>query len=196
MKSSVEGRLGRQARRTANSMHRHLPTSTNSGASSTRSSRRGRNWTAAIGGWPFRRSLRLLPFWASKAPPQSRRGSLPAFPPRRLPYGAENQWPLDEAAKKALRDRARKVWARSNEVEARELDAHVHHSDPLQWAHLKPDADPNRLANLWALSPEEHAIANRAWSAFERALNGRKPTPAEVMEAKLRIDPAGGSACS
>lgn len=112
----------------------------------------------------------------------------PALPTTPLLLRGREPWPLGEAAKKAIREQARKIWARSNKVEARELDAHVHHSDPLQWAHLKPDADPNRLANLWALSPEEHAIANRAWRAFGQALNGRKPTPAEVMEAKLRID--------
>jgi hypothetical protein len=68
------------------------------------------------------------------------------------------------------------------------MEAQVHHSDPLEWAHLKPNADPNRLANLWALRREAHDIATNAWSAFSRSLQGRVPTQAEIMEAKLRID--------
>lgn len=68
------------------------------------------------------------------------------------------------------------------------MKAQVHHSDPLEWAHLKPAADPNRLANLWALRAEAHDIATRAWAEFARQLNGRVPTLAEQMGAKLRID--------
>ena len=83
---------------------------------------------------------------------------------------------------------ARNRWHRANGVRASELDAQVHHSDPLEWAHLKPNADPNRLANLWALPKEGHQIANRAWAAFRRELNGRTPTQAELMRAKLDID--------
>ncbi len=46
----------------------------------------------------------------------------------------------------------------------------VHHSEGLEYAHLKPDADPNRLANLWGLLPEGHAIANKEAAAFRAAL--------------------------
>jgi len=55
-------------------------------------------------------------------------------------------------------------------------------------AHLKPGADPNRFANLWPLPKEAHAIATRRWAAFSRFLNGRNPTPAELMRTKLEID--------
>ena len=78
----------------------------------------------------------------------------PAEPPKGPPKGA-------------IREKARRVFARANDVGASELNAHVHHSDPLEWAHIKPGADPNRLANLWALSPEEHAIATREWASRE-----------------------------
>ena len=60
-------------------------------------------------------------------------------------------------------------------------------NDP-EWAHLKPDADPNRLANLWGLRREAHAIATREWAGFTKSLEGRLPSQAELMEAKLRID--------
>ena len=95
---------------------------------------------------------------------------------------------MSDAEKDALRGAARTRFARANGVSASEMQAEVHHSDPLEWAHLKPDADPNRLANLWGLRKEAHAIATREWGAFTRALEGRIPTQAEVMEAKLRID--------
>lgn len=101
-------------------------------------------------------------------------------------------WPLDRTAKEALWKQARKVWARANNTEASKLDAQVHHRDLLEWAHLKPEADPNRLANLWALSPDEHIIATREWAKFARGL-GREPTPAEAMEAMMRIDRLIGS---
>jgi hypothetical protein len=107
----------------------------------------------------------------------------PWFPPAR-PSG---QPPIRSPGGR-LREKGRQIWAKANEVEATKLDAHVHHSDPLEFSHVKPRADPNRLANLWALSPEEHAIATREWGAFSRGLKGREPTQAELMEAKLRID--------
>ncbi|WP_332769078.1 hypothetical protein [Phenylobacterium sp.] len=88
----------------------------------------------------------------------------------------------------AFREKGRAKFERANNIAASEMKAEVHHSDPLEWAHLKPNADPNRLANRWGLRPEAHAIASREWDAFRRALKGRIPTQAELMEAKLRID--------
>jgi hypothetical protein len=95
---------------------------------------------------------------------------------------------LSDAEKNALRAAARAKFARANGISARGMQAEVHHSDPLEWAHLKPNADPNRLANLWGLRGEAHDIATRAWADFTRGLKGRIPTQAELMEAKLRID--------
>ena len=95
---------------------------------------------------------------------------------------------MSEVEKNALRGAARTKFARANGVSASEMKAEVHHSDPLEWAHIKPDADPNRLSNLWGLRKEAHAIATREWGAFTRSLEGRIPSQAELMEAKLRID--------
>jgi hypothetical protein len=95
---------------------------------------------------------------------------------------------LSDAEKNALRAAGRAKFARANGISASEMQAEVHHSDPLEWAHLKPNADPNRLANLWGLRGEAHDIATRAWADFTRGLKGRIPTQAELMEAKLRID--------
>jgi len=95
---------------------------------------------------------------------------------------------LSDAEKTALRAAARARFARANGISASEMQAEVHHSDPLEWAHLKPDADPNRLANLWGLRKEAHGIPNREWAAFSKSLEGRLPSQAELMDAKLRID--------
>lgn len=95
---------------------------------------------------------------------------------------------LTEAAKSALRAAARVRYAQANGISASDMGAVVHHSEGLEYAHLKPDADPNRLANLWGLLPEAHAIANKEAAAFRAALNGRIPTQAEVMAVKLKID--------
>ena len=126
---------------------------------------------AVAGAGGARQPLTLLgrePWWGNLPPPRA---------------------PLSEGAKKAIWKAGPKIWARANDnVPPSKLDAHIHHRDPLQWAHLKPRADPNRLANLWALSREEHAIASREWAQFARTLKGREPTPTEVMEAMLRID--------
>ena len=80
------------------------------------------------------------------------------------------------------------MFERVNGIRARKMNADVHHSDPLKYAHPKPNADPNRLANLWPLRPEPHAIAGREWTKFRASLRGREPSPAEVMRDKLRID--------
>lgn len=95
---------------------------------------------------------------------------------------------LTREAKAALRESGRAKYARANGTSAAEMRAQVHHSDPLEFAHLKPNADPNRLANLWALRREAHDIASREWTAFRNALQGKVPSQAELLQAKLRID--------
>ncbi|MDB5423867.1 MAG: hypothetical protein JWQ29_1283 [Phenylobacterium sp.] len=95
---------------------------------------------------------------------------------------------LSDAAKAALRRQARDRFARASGISASEMGAKVHHGDPLEYAHLKPAADPNRLANLSGLLDEAHQIASNEWTAFRTALKGRIPTQAEIMATKLRID--------
>ena len=95
---------------------------------------------------------------------------------------------LSDAAKAALRRQARDRFAQASGISASEIGAKVHHSKPLEYAHLEPAADPNRLANLWGLADEAHQIASNQWTAFRAALKGRIPSQAEIMAAKLRID--------
>lgn len=96
--------------------------------------------------------------------------------------------PLTAAEKNVLRGGGRDRLAQANGLSAKEMQSEVHHSDPLQFAHLKPKADPNRLANLSALRPEAHDIATREWAVFSQALKGGVPSQAELMAAKLRIE--------
>lgn len=95
---------------------------------------------------------------------------------------------LTDTAKNALRRAGRARFSQANGKSASDMQAVVHHSDPLEYAHLKPDADPNRLASLWGVRPDAHPIANNAWAAFRAELQGRVPTQAEIMATKLRID--------
>lgn len=97
--------------------------------------------------------------------------------------------PLTTAEKNAARESARARWAQANGVAARDLGAQVHHEDPLEWAHLKPDADPNRLSNLVGLEEKGHNIASQFWAQFRRSLGNAQPTPAQVMAQKLRLNP-------
>jgi hypothetical protein len=93
-----------------------------------------------------------------------------------------------DAEEGAIRERGRAQFARANGISASRMKAQVHHSDPLEWRFLKPNADPNRTANLWALKQQHHAVATREWAAFKKSLQGRIPSQAEYMRAKLRID--------
>lgn len=95
---------------------------------------------------------------------------------------------LTNAEKNTLRRVGRARFAQANGKSASDMEAVVHHSDPLEYAHLKPNADPNRLASLWGLSPDAHPIATNAWAAFRAELRGRIPSQAEIMATKLRID--------
>lgn len=95
---------------------------------------------------------------------------------------------LSDAAKNALRRGGRNRFAQASGKSAADMGAQVHHSDPLEFAHLKLDADPNRLANLWAIPTEAHQIASNEWAAFRAALKGRIPSQAEIMATKLKIE--------
>ena len=97
--------------------------------------------------------------------------------------------PLDTAAKTKIREKGREVWAKAHGVEAGSLGAEVHHTPALQYAHITPHADPNRLSGLQAALPPYHQISTNAWANFARSLGGRMPTQAELMAAKMRIDP-------
>ncbi|WP_141653168.1 hypothetical protein [Phenylobacterium immobile] len=93
-----------------------------------------------------------------------------------------------KAGDNKLRDEGRKQFARANGISAQEMQAVVHHSRPVEWSHIIPRANPNSTANLWALREAAHKLANREWAKFAASLGGRRPTQAEFMREKLRID--------
>jgi hypothetical protein len=49
---------------------------------------------------------------------------------------------------------------------------------------------PNRAANLIGVAPHIHDQITAAWNAWGRSLNGRIPSPAEVMGFASGIDQA------
>lgn len=96
--------------------------------------------------------------------------------------------PLTEIERNIVRAAARKRIAQANGTPASKIDGEVHHRVALRFAHLFPNADPNRLANLIPLMREAHLIASRAEADFVRALAGRVPTQAEVVAHAMRLD--------
>jgi hypothetical protein len=66
----------------------------------------------------------------------------------------------------------------------------IHHRIPLEWAHLFPEANPNRLANLIGLDPEVHKQVNKIWGNFRNyySQEGIEPTAHDVLLQALKID--------
>jgi hypothetical protein len=141
----------------------------------------------------------------------------PVFAPELLMFGAEaaGAFGLRKAAQSGLLPKPGIVWeelpaktaqalqkienspvykagrrrlSQANGMPVKDLMVQVHHSRPLEYADIFPKADPNALANLWALRMRAHQIANNAWTAFRVSLNGRTPTQAEVMAQKMKVD--------
>jgi hypothetical protein len=82
-----------------------------------------------------------------------------------------------------LRTEARNIYYHSNpNLIGKNLQ--VHHIIPLEWAHLFPDADPNRLSNIIGLDGPTHRRINARWTNFRNYYNqlGRSPTEHEVLD--------------
>lgn len=87
-----------------------------------------------------------------------------------------------------LRAEAREKWQLATGIRAYSAYYEIHHRVPLEWAHLIPEADPNRMANLVGMMPENHRLISGLWLDWKKSLGDRLPTPAEVLEAAIRID--------
>jgi hypothetical protein len=78
----------------------------------------------------------------------------------------------------------------------------AHHRVPLEHAHLFPNANPNRIANLVGVESGVHTQITNSWNAWGRALNGRTPTalcPFEWSDPHSRCTPSsilGGTAAT
>jgi RHS repeat-associated protein len=87
------------------------------------------------------------------------------------------------------REAARNIWDALSKV-SRE-GHHVHHRIPLEWAHLFPEMNPNRISNLKLVPRAIHEGADgvsTAWAQFRHSLGGRTPTPEEVLQKAAEID--------
>jgi RHS repeat-associated protein len=63
----------------------------------------------------------------------------------------------------------------------------MHHRIPLQWSHLFPGVDPNRISNLYAVPLSIHQrIITPAWNAFAQA--NPLPSAAQVMSFAIEMD--------
>jgi RHS repeat-associated protein len=95
---------------------------------------------------------------------------------------------LSQETRDALREAARKIWFDRTGRRAIWDHMDVHHRIPLEWAHLFPKSDPNRISNLIGMTPQNHALVTSAWNAWRNSLLGRLPTQAEVLQQAIRID--------
>jgi RHS repeat-associated protein len=96
---------------------------------------------------------------------------------------------LTESQKKILREEANMIWrARYG---AKTAGFHVHHHVPLEYAHLFPGADPNRLENLLPLDPTHHLtdLHGAMWDQFRNEVKSgvTKLTPENVIEQAKKV---------
>jgi len=100
---------------------------------------------------------------------------------------------LSDAQKDILRTAGREIYYKAyprmkklnKTLKKRGKGLEVDHRVPLEWAHLFPNANPNRLSNLRGLTKEVHRRkVSDMWDAFRAAYKrlGREPTAKEVFE--------------
>jgi hypothetical protein len=100
---------------------------------------------------------------------------------------------LSSAERDALRTAARDIWQARTGRRAIWDGLDVHHRIPLEWSHLFPNSNPNRISNLIGMTPANHTQVTNAWNAWRQSLNGRIPTQAEVLQQAIRIDEQFGN---
>ena len=93
----------------------------------------------------------------------------------------------DPSLKGALREEARAIYDVVNPGRRKAEALDLHHRVPLEWSHLFPDADPNRLSNLVGLHEPLHNAITGRWNSWRASL-GRSPSEAEVMKFARQID--------
>ena len=91
-------------------------------------------------------------------------------------------------SKKCFTRRSSALWLVRAGKEAAWDGLQVHHRIPLEWAHLFPNSDPNRISNLLGMIGTDHDLVTAAWRQWKRSLNGRAPSQTEVIQQALRID--------
>jgi len=106
-----------------------------------------------------------------------------------LPGGKLITRPIKGLAGKPWRDAALRIW---DSLSAISRQGHqVHHRIPLEWAHIFPQMNPNRIENLKLVPETIHNGSEgvtSAWRQFKQALGGRNPTPEEVEAFARQVD--------
>lgn len=100
--------------------------------------------------------------------------------------------PLDAEAKDQLRRGAREAWQKETGRRAIWDGLQIHHRIPLQFAHLFPAADPNRLANLIGIRSEVHTQITTEWERWKREFDGTI-CASDVVRKAIQIDGQFGS---
>ncbi len=95
---------------------------------------------------------------------------------------------LSETASDNYRKAAGRIWKNVTGYRASEHGLEIHHRIPLEWAHVFPDAHPNRIANLVGIDSDNHYLVTAAWGEFKNGLNGRQPTQAEIVRHVFDIE--------
>jgi RHS repeat-associated protein len=95
---------------------------------------------------------------------------------------------LTAAEKDAYREQAKRIWKKLTGRRAYGDKLDVHHRIPLEWSHLFPDLDPNRVENLVGVDAGTHALINDAWARWKSGMEGVVPTPQQVEDQAKRID--------
>jgi len=93
--------------------------------------------------------------------------------------------PLSREARNALRSSARDLWQARTGRRAIWDGLDVHHRIPLEWSHLFPDVDPNRISNLIGMTPADHTKVSAAWNFWRQRLDVRVPTRSEVLRQAI-----------
>ena len=115
-------------------------------------------------------------------------------PPATLEMAEEISLPitarLRSRQKDSLRRAAQKVYATVYPRSAGKK-IEVHHRVPLEWSHLFPQVDPNRISNLQGLTSRDHLRkASDLWTAFRNTYQHRRtqPRPLEVLRYAGLVD--------
>jgi hypothetical protein len=113
-----------------------------------------------------------------------------------LPAGEFITKPLSRPAKKLYRRGAEFIWDSLSQIPRASALNQVHHRIPLEWAHLFPNMNPNRIENLKLIPKDIHQGpdgVNAAWTAFRNSLGGKQPTAQQVLDKAAEIDARFGS---
>ena len=108
------------------------------------------------------------------------------YPSDFLPSGLSGALP--DAQKTAWRHNARNLWNSVSRTPA-STSFHIHHRVPLEWAHLFPTLNPNRIWNLVGLDAPTHYKVTTARNKWRDSL-GRLPSQDEVMDFASSLDEA------